>query len=57
MPCPDCATNHQRAERAEEAEKSLLLFAETIAKLTNTLAQIEAEFLRHRQEETPPPPE
>jgi hypothetical protein len=57
MPCPDCAENQRRAERAEEAEKSLLMFAETIAKLTSTLAQIEAEFLRHRLEEDPPPPE
>lgn len=57
MPCPECAKSHQRAARAEEAERLLLLFTDTIAKLTKSLAEIEAEFLRQHYANSPPPPD
>ena len=56
MPCPECHYNRQRAERAEEAERLLLLFTDTFSLLSRQLADIEAEHLRRHYVENPPPP-
>ena len=56
MPCSECATNHDRANRAEAAEKSLLLFVETFSNLSRQLADIEREADRKRHADNPPPP-
>lgn len=56
MPCPECAYNRQRAERAEVAERLLLLFTDTFSLLSRRLADIEAESFRRYHAENPPPP-
>lgn len=56
MPCSECAANHDRANRAEAAEKSLLLFVETFSTLSCQLADIEREADRKRHADNPPPP-
>ena len=55
MPCSECAANHDRANRAEAAEKSLLLFLETFSDLSRQLADIEREVDRQRHADNPSP--
>ena len=56
MPCSECAANHDRANRAEAAEKSLLLFVDTFSTLSRQLANIERDVDRNRHADNPPPP-
>lgn len=55
MPCPECAKNHERTEKAQSAEKSLLLFLNTVSKLSEQLVDIEREVIRQRRAANPPP--
>jgi len=54
LPCPDCEANHRRASRAEAAERSLLLFAKTLSRLSKQLSDIEQEIRRRRAQQAPP---
>lgn len=56
MPCPECNDNYERARRAETLEQSLLLFTDTVSKLSRQLWELEAEVDRRRYAEDPPPP-
>jgi hypothetical protein len=56
LPCAVCKQNQKRVERAEEAERLLLLFTKIFSRLSLQLAEIEAEYWRRYYEENPPPP-